>query len=136
MINRATLMGRIGHKKSKTTKKGTNMTELSIATNRKYKDAQGTQNDVTTWHTVYFFNKIADIAEKYTEVGDLVYVEGEISNRKIGDGDDSRWIYSVNGSEIKLLPNKRENKPAPDDSRTNSRPVTDDTYGFDNDVPF
>ena len=135
MINKAVIMGRIGNKDVKTTKGGKNMTSLSLATNRKYLDAQGAQHDITTWHTVYFFNKIADIADKYTEVGDLVYIEGEISNRKIEDDNGTRWIYSINGSEIKLLPNKRDksNVPAaePRQSGRDNAP-----YDLDEDIPF
>jgi len=109
MINKATILGRIGNKDHKQTKTGNDMTSLSIATNRKYIDKQGAQRENTTWHTVYFFNKLAEIANKYTEKGDLIYIEGEISNKKIEDANGVRWIYSITGSELKLLPNGKKN---------------------------
>lgn len=133
MINRATLLGRIGKKDSKETQNGSHMTSLSIATNRRYIDSKGAQVDNTTWHTVYFFDKIADIANKYTEVGDLVYIEGEINNKKIEDANGSRWVYSIKGSEIKLLPNGRKN------SATNYQKPEEQKYNDpfdDSDLPF
>ena len=108
MINKACILGRIGNKEVKRTKTDNDMTALSIATNRKFIDGQGNQRENTTWHTVYFFNKLAEIANKYTQKGDLIYIKGEINNRKIEDQSGARWVYSINGSELKLLPNGRK----------------------------
>ena len=135
MINKVQILGRIGKKESKTTRNGSNMTSLSIATNRKYIDSKGNQVDNTTWHTVYFFNKIADIADKYTEVGDLVYIEGEINNKKIEDANGSRWVYSINGSEIKLLPNGRKNSGQNYD-KPKEEPNSNAEDPFDDGLPF
>jgi len=109
MLAKAILIGRIGKKELKPLKKGGEMVSISLATNRRYKDAAGEKHEVTTWHQVSFFSKLADVVMKYTNVGDLIYIEGEIQNLKIEtENGPTKWMYSVTGQEIKLLPNKKQ----------------------------
>jgi len=113
MINRATLLGRIGKKDFKDLKNGGHMCALSIATSRKYIDSQGQTQEQTTWHNVNFFNKLAEVGNKYAHVGDLIYVEGEISNKKIDDGSGgTKYVYSIVGSQMQFIPTgkKREDQ--------------------------
>lgn len=120
MLNKATLIGRVGKKENKPVKTG-NMTTLCIATNRKYLDSKGQNCEQTTWHTVNFFSKLADIAFKYVHVGDLVYIEGEINHKQVDNPNGgSKWLYSINGSEIKFLPNMRKAKD--DNNYGNAKP--------------
>jgi single-strand DNA-binding protein len=105
MINRVTLLGRIGKKEFKQTRTGSPLCHLSIATEEKYMDSIGSQKKVTTWHNVSFFSKLAEVADKYTLVGDLVYIEGKISNRKVVDDNGvNRMVHSVIGEKIQFLP--------------------------------
>ncbi|HMF72305.1 MAG TPA: single-stranded DNA-binding protein [Flavitalea sp.] len=136
MINKATLVGRIGKKDTKSLNSGVKLTTLSIATNRKYIDSQGMHQEITTWHNVNFFNKVAEVAEKYAHVGDLIYIEGEISNKKVEDSNGvSKWIYSITGKELKLLPNgKKENIESKPNQEPES-PISED-YFDNSEVPF
>lgn len=112
MFNEAFLLGRVGKKDCKATKLGGAMTSLALATSRKHIDENGERKEFTTWHNVYFFSKLAEVVQQYAHVGDVVFVRGEISNRKIESGDRAgQWVYSVIGNEIKFIPSskKREN---------------------------
>jgi single-strand DNA-binding protein len=134
MINKVTLLGRIGTKEFKQTKNGGHICLLSIATKRNYIDAQGQKREFTTWHNVNLFNRIAEVGNKYANVGDLIYVEGEIVNKKIGDPNDptkTRFIHSITGSEIKLIPTGR--KPDENKSEPNGNVIDD---SFDDEIPF
>jgi len=113
MINVGTLLGRVGKKDSKTTKSGVNVTVLSLATSKKYKDASGTPQEMTTWHQVNCFSKLADVAAKYVHVGDLIYVTGEIQNKEIKSGERAgQYIYSISANDIKFIPKvKAESAP-------------------------
>jgi single-strand DNA-binding protein len=94
MINTAMLLGRVGKKESKSLKAGGEFTVMSLATSKKYKDASGQSQEQTTWHNVNCFNKLSEIASKYVHVGDLVFVQGEIQNRKIESGERAgQYIY-------------------------------------------
>lgn len=136
MINKAVLLGHIGKKETKTTKNGSNLTVMSIATRKKWKDQAGEPKEKTTWHIVNCFGKLADIASKYVAVGNLIYIEGEINYDKIeNELGEGKYYYSVTASELKLLPSgKKENK----ESIGNQKPDLNNLYGnFEDDpIPF
>lgn len=116
MINHVTLLGRIGKKESKSTKLGKELCTLSIATNKRFIDASGKRKEITTWHFVNFFHKLADIANKYANVGDLVYISGEINNKKIEDNGVSRIYHSITANEIQIISNNKESPKYKDDN--------------------
>lgn len=130
MINVAMLLGRVGKKDTKQLKNGGEVTVMSIATSRKYKDSTGNYQEQTTWHNVSCFNKLAEIASKYVQVGDLVFVQGEIQNKKVENGERAgQYMYSLHASDIKFIPkgNKSasESKPRQEKSQQ-SMPFQDD----------
>lgn len=133
MINKATILGRIGKKDFKPTKNGSFVCLLSIATNRNYIDSSGQKREITTWHNVNLFNKLAEVANKYANVGDLIYVEGEIVNKKIEENGQSRVIHSITGSEIKLIPT---NKKSNDSTNDQVKKPDNDFNDNDEDLPF
>lgn len=135
MINKATLLGRIGKKDTKEIKNGSTMTNLYIATSRKYKDSQGDSQVVTTWHNVNFFNKLSDIVSKYAHVGEMVYIEGEINNKQITKGErEGQWVYSVTGNEIKFIPTNKK-KSDSDDPKPQDKSLPEAEF-HDDMIPF
>ena len=64
MINKVILVGRLGaDPEVKQTKKGDTMANLSLATNKKFKE-----DEKTTWHKVVVFDpRIADTMGKYAK---------------------------------------------------------------------
>lgn len=133
MINKVTLLGRIGKKVYKPTRNGSYICTLSLATSRKYIDSKAQPTEITTWHIVNFFNKIAEVVEKYSNVGDLIYIEGEISNKKIEEDGKNRIIHSIIGNEVKFIPNvKRDNLPKTEESHGQDIPLHMD----DEEIPF
>ena len=138
MINKCHLLGRVGKKDHKALKNDTQLTNLSIATSRKYKDQQGNKQEKTTWHNVNLFGKLAEIAEKYVEVGDLVYIEGEMDNRKYTDKNGiERLMFSINGNELRLLPKgKSSNENATTSSSAKQSSTQWQDEEFDDSIPF
>jgi single-strand DNA-binding protein len=117
MINEAILIGHVGRKETKSLKNGGDLTILSVATTTKFVDSTGEKQTRTTWHNIHCFSKLSEIANKYVHVGDLLYVRGEIHNKKIENGDRAgQYVYSVTANEIKFLPNGNkksiESKPS------------------------
>jgi single-strand DNA-binding protein len=134
MINQAMLLGRVGKKDNKQLRNGGEMTILSIATSRKYKDSTGAQQEQTTWHSVSCFSKLAEVANKYVHVGDIVFVQGEIQHKKIESGERAgQYAYSVNANEIKFIPSAKksdsQSKPSQGKSQA-SMPFDDDMVPF------
>lgn len=86
MLNKVTLIGRIGQKNSSTTKTQKPVCQYSLATTRSFKDQQtGQWNEHTEWHRLVSFNKCAEHVAAKLEQGDLIYVEGELRTRKWQD---------------------------------------------------
>lgn len=136
MINRVTLLGRIGKKDYKLTKTGTPLCQLSVATEEKYIDSMGNQKKDTTWHNVNFFGKLAEVANKYTIVGDVIYIEGKISNRKIEENGVNRMVHSITANLIQFLPRAtKDNNPKSDEAAMDSSHVSDTDWEA-KEIPF
>lgn len=135
MINKVTLLGRVGKKDYKQTKNCSFLCNLSIATSRKYIDSHGMQKEITTWHNVNFFNKLADITNKFVNVGDLVYIEGEISNRKIEENGVNRVIHSIVGNEVKFIPTGRKDNSLKSETHNSEYHEVEPILNTD-DIPF
>lgn len=114
MLNKATLVGRVGKVDSKPLKNGSTMTTVSLATSRKFADTNGEKKEITTWHMVNFFSKMADVAAKYVHVGDLILVEGEINHKKIESGEKAgQWAYSLTANDVKFLSSSNKGAAQP-----------------------
>jgi len=68
---------------------GTPVTSFSIATTRKWNDAEGQPQEKTTWFRVSVFGKQAEVCNQYLAKGRLVLVAGEI--------DASAWSDKTTG---------------------------------------
>ncbi len=111
MTNIALLQGCVGKKETKISKNGNELTMLSIATNKSFKDASGVKQETTTWHNVVCFQKLSDIATKYINVGDRIFVQGEIQNKKIEGGErDGQYMYSVIANNIEFIPSGKKSE--------------------------
>jgi single-strand DNA-binding protein len=125
MINTANLLGRVGKKDTRQTKNGSMMTTISLATSKRYKDGQGVNQTLTTWHPINFFSKLSELVEQYTNVGDLIYVTGEINLNR--DKDD-KLFYSVHAQDVKFV-SKGNNEKKVD----YKKPAQQETF---DDIPF
>lgn len=119
MYAKATVLGRVGKKKVITTHAGQLCATLSVVTFKKVMNKDGKQNEFKDWHTVFCYGKIAEIAEKHIKVGDLIFLEGEIRHQKVSDHNTDKWMYSINVSELRLLPPSIKGQP--NDNSTYSR---------------
>lgn len=76
MVNKLTLIGRIGQIEIKDTKSGDKLTNFSMATSDSYKDKNGEWQEKTQWHRCTLFKEFK--ADK----GDVVYLEGKVEYRE------------------------------------------------------
>lgn len=85
-VNKVILVGRLGKDIDlRQTGAGSSIANLSLATDRRYKDGQGNAQTETEWHSVVFFGKTAEIASQYLHKGSSVYIEGRLHTRKYTD---------------------------------------------------
>jgi len=141
MINEAIIVGNVGKKDTKVLKNGGEITVLSIATSTKYKDSSGEKQERTTWHNVNCFSKLAEIAAKYVHVGDVLYIRGEINNKKIEQGERAgQYMYSITAQDIKFLPGGKrkestESKPS-QEKKPAAKQYTSDYDDLNDSIPF
>lgn len=136
MLNNASIIGRVGNKKIRPMSNGEEIVSLSIATTKSWKNKQGEKEEKTTWHNVNFFRKLAEIAGQWVEVGDLIYVDGEINYQPITSGvREGQYAYSVTANQLKMLSsgNKKKDEPS---SRSAPKNKNKHEEELDDDIPF
>ena len=86
-INKVILVGNLGQDpETRAMPSGKAVTNVRIATRDSWRDKQrGEQKEKTEWHTVVFFDRLAEIAAEYLRKGSQVYVEGRLRTRKWQD---------------------------------------------------
>lgn len=96
MINKVILIGRLGaNPEVKETKRGEKFCNLSLATNKKFKDKEGNWAEKTTWHKIVVFDpRLAENMEKYAKTGSQLYCEGELETRQYKDSNDQNRIVT------------------------------------------
>lgn len=60
---------------------GQSVTTFSIATNRRYKDAEGNYQDDVDYHNIVIWGKQAETANQYLKKGSGAFVEGRMQTR-------------------------------------------------------
>lgn len=104
-LNKIQLIGNVGkNPEVRTFDGGNKVANFTLATTKRYTDRNGQLVDATTWHNIQVNGKIADVAEKYVQKGDPIYVEGELTARTYVDRNNvERVIYEVRASQLQLL---------------------------------
>jgi len=116
-LNRTTLIGRVGGEPRVTSfQNGSKAATFSLATSKKWKDAQGNQKEQTEWHNVVVYGKKVDTVEQYVKKGDLLLVEGRGQTRTYTvDGVEKSTHETVVADfegQIGLFPKARKDAPA------------------------
>ena len=112
-LNKVQLIGNVGSAPEvRSTPSGSKVAKLSIATNRTWKDRDGTVQEKTDWHRCTFFGQIADVVEKWVKKGDRLYVEGRIEYSTSGEGDQQKFWTDVIVQELIMLGGTEKHEPA------------------------
>ena len=114
MINKAILVGRLGgDPEVRYTQSGDAVVNFNIATDRRWKDKEGQQQEHTEWHRIVAFRRLAEICGEYLAKGSLVYIEGRIQTRQWEDQNGiKRYTTEIVANEMKMLSPKNSNQGA------------------------
>ena len=108
-INKVILVGNLGKDPELKTmgSSGKSLCNLSLATTRTYKDAQGNRQSETEWHNVVLFDKLAENAAKYLHKGSAVYLEGALKTHAYKDKNGvEKWQTNVIATGMQFLGGK------------------------------
>jgi len=153
-VNKVILVGNLGKDPEvRYQPSGGAVANLTIATSEQWRDKSTCENkEITDWHRVVIFGKLAEVAGEYLRKGSQVYIEGQLRTRKWQEQDGTEKYTTeilVNvGGTLQMLGGKQEggqgNRPqqnqqqrpqqqaGPSTSPANNEPPMD----FDDDIPF
>lgn len=106
-VNKVILVGRVGKQPEvRNLDNGNAVANFSLATSETYKDKSGEKKETTEWSNIVLWGKLAEIAQKYVNKGDLVYIEGKLQTRSWEKDGVTRYTTEVVGSSLQMLGGK------------------------------
>ncbi len=132
-FNKVLIIGNLGRDPEvRRTANGDAVANIAVASTDKYKDkTTGETKEITEWHRVSFFGKLAEIVEQYLKKGASIHVEGHLRTRKWTDKDGvERYTTEIIAETMQMLGSK------PTDSASNAPaqeapPASSDPFGDD-----
>ena len=135
MLNKVELIGNIGQTPELIeTANGTQLVNLSIATNSNKKNSSGEYESVTEWHNVTVFGATAVNICKYQDKGNRVYIEGRLQTRSYEDREGNKR-YKTEIIAYKVLFLDKKGTASGNTSTARERSPAKTTKSFD-DLPF
>ena len=119
MINKVILVGHVGaDPEIRTSESGIKTARLRLATSESRLNNEQQRIELTEWHNITLFQKLADVADKYVRKGTKLYVEGSIHYRKWQGKDGvERYMTDITATTMQML-NKVEDAPKPEPQYT------------------
>lgn len=116
-LNKAMIIGNVGKDPEiKYTQDGTAKASFSLATSESWKDKNtGEKKEITDWHNIVLWGKVAEICAQYVKKGSKVYIEGKSKTRKWQDKEtgQDKYITEIIGDRMLLLSGKATTEEAP-----------------------
>ena len=136
MYQKVLIIGNLGQDpEMRYTPDGTPVTNFSVATNRRWTDSSGQQQERTVWFRVTAWRRLAETCNQFLTKGRQVFIEGELLEPKPYQGRDGEWRASlnVNARTVQFLGGRGEvgAEPPPGAEEPGSPAVTDEE-----EIPF
>ena len=112
-VNKVILVGNLGaDPETRYLPSGDAVSNIRLATTDRYKDkASGDMKELTEWHRVAFFGRLAEIAGEYLKKGSSVYIEGRIRSRQWEDQEkNKRTSYEIIAFQMTMLGSKSDSE--------------------------
>lgn len=137
-INKVIIVGHLGNDpEMRSMPNGEAVANISVATSEAWTDKNtGERREVTEWHRIVFYRKLAEICGQYLKKGAQVYIEGRLRTRKWQDqnGKD-RYTTEIQGDVMQML----GTRPQSVDGANNPQPMPQQdasANAFDDSIPF
>lgn len=133
MYQSTTVIGRLGRDpEMRYTQDGTPVTSFSIATSRKWTNAEGQQQEKTTWFRVTAWRKLGETCNQYLTKGQLVLVEGDVDASAWSDkaSGEARATLELRARTVRFLSPKGEKPEAPAEGAPAAAPEAEEELPF------
>tara|TARA_R110000822_G_scaffold301108_1_gene424784 strand:- start:8547 stop:9017 length:471 start_codon:yes stop_codon:yes gene_type:complete len=141
-VNKVIVVGNLGKApETRYMPNGEAVTNITVATTESWKDKNsGEKKELTEWHRITFYRKLAEIAGQYLKKGSQVYVEGRLQTRKWADKDGiERYTTEIIADTMQMLGNKSggsRDDSAPYQKEQNASAASQSFSDMDDDIPF
>lgn len=153
-VNKVILVGNLGaDPEVRYMTNGDAVANIRMATTESWKDkASGERREMTEWHRVVFYRRLAEIVGQYLKKGSPVYVEGRIRTRKWQDKEgQERYTTEIEATEMQMLGSRQgQGDPSSSSSYGGGEAAARASYGgakpapakkaafedMDDDIPF
>lgn len=113
MKNTVILVGYVGNTpETRETQSGAQITSLSLATSRSFKDGEGNRQTETEWHRITCFNGIGKSVAEHVAKGAMIMVTGRIHyTRWTDEGGTDRYGCEIIAEQVDFLAKAKEIAP-------------------------
>jgi single-strand DNA-binding protein len=105
-VNKVIIVGNLGRDPEiRYMPSGDAIANIAVATSFKSKDRNtGEAKELTEWHRISFFGRLAEIVGQYLKKGSSVYVEGRLQTRKYTDKDGvEKYATDIVAENMQML---------------------------------
>lgn len=150
-VNKVILVGNLGQDPEvRYMPSGGAVTNITLATSESWRDkSTGEQKEITEWHRVVLFGKLAEVAGEYLRKGSQIYIEGKLQTRKWQDqsGADrysTEVVVNPMGGVMQMLGGKSQGDSQPKQQNSqqqrqqqqSNQSASNSPSDFDDDIPF
>ena len=90
-VNKVIIVGNLGRDPElRYIQSGQAVANFSVATNEKWKDKEGNNQERTEWHRIVVWGKSAENCAQYLQKGRSVYIEGKLQTREWEDKEGNK----------------------------------------------
>ena len=125
-VNKVILIGNLGRDPElRYTKSGQAVANFSLATNERWTDKEGAQQERTEWHRIVAWGKTGELCAQYLAKGRTTYVEGRLQTREYEDKEGiKRYTTEVVAQNVTFLGGRSEGG-APSSGSSDATPPDD-----------
>ena len=104
-INKVILIGNLGRDPElRYTQGGSAVANFSLATNEKWRDKDGNNQERTEWHRIIVWGRAAENCAQYLQKGSTVYVEGRLQTNEWEDKEGiKRKTTEINARDVQFM---------------------------------
>jgi single-strand DNA-binding protein len=104
-VNKVILIGNLGQDPElRYTSAGVAVATFTLATNESWKDQDGNLQELTQWHNLVAWRKLAEICGEHLKKGSKIYLEGRLQYRTYDDKNGvKRYVTEIVLDQMMML---------------------------------